>query len=129
VPIDGCRWNPGEHRDLGLLNVATGEVRTAVTIADVEDRYGDRLKSEFGGNPTSVFFPHIPPDGRKVFFIQAQERQPSPWKPGVCSFPDSLVPRAERAAEAGGDMARNMLFLTDRSPHQGWPGCHISDPT
>lgn len=68
VPLYGCHWNPGVHRDLELLNAATGEIKTVVTIADVERRWGDWLKKEFGDRTTSIFFPNISPDGRRVFF-------------------------------------------------------------
>jgi hypothetical protein len=68
VPLYGCHWNPGAHRDLELLNVATGEIRTVVTIADVEKRYGTWLQKEFGGRTTSIFFPVISPDGQRAFF-------------------------------------------------------------
>jgi hypothetical protein len=68
VPLYGCHWNPGAHRNLELLNVATGEIRTVVTIADVEKRYGTWLQKEFGGRTTSIFFPVISPDGQRVFF-------------------------------------------------------------
>src|SRR5687768_6183300 len=68
VPIYGCHWNPGAHRDLELLNVATGQIRTVVTIVDVEQRYGTWLQKEFGGRTTSIFFPVISPDGQRVFF-------------------------------------------------------------
>ncbi len=71
LPIYGCHWNPGAHRDLELLNAATGEIRTVVTIADVEQHYGDWLKKEFKGQPTSIFFPNISPDGQRVFFKMA----------------------------------------------------------
>lgn len=68
VPLYGCHWNPGAHRNLEFLNVATGEIRTVVTIADVEKRYGTWLQKEFGGRTTSIFFPVISPDGQRVFF-------------------------------------------------------------
>jgi Tol biopolymer transport system component len=71
LPIYGCHWNPGAHRDLELLNAQTGEIRTAVTIAEVEKAYGEWLKKEFKGQPTSIFFPNLSPDGKRVFFKMA----------------------------------------------------------
>ena len=73
VPLYGCHWNPGAHRDLELLNVATGEITTALTIAEVEQRYGDWLTKQFGGRSTSIFFPNISPDGKRVFFKMAAQ--------------------------------------------------------
>lgn len=68
VPIYGCHWNPGPHRDLEMLDVSTGKIRTVMTIADVERHSAEYLKKEFAGRPTSIFFPNISPDGRRVFF-------------------------------------------------------------
>ena len=68
LPLYGCHWNPGAHRDLEFLNAATGAIKTVVTIADVERRWGEWLKREFGGRTTSIFFPNISPDGGRVFF-------------------------------------------------------------
>ncbi|MES2694804.1 MAG: hypothetical protein V4773_15130, partial [Verrucomicrobiota bacterium] len=68
VPLYGCHWNPGAHRDLELLDVASGKLSTVVTIADVEKRYGPWLQKEFNGRTTSIFFPVISPDGQRVFF-------------------------------------------------------------
>ena len=68
LPLYGCHWNPGEHRDLELYDVATGELRTACKIRDVEQKYGDWLQSEFQGKPTSIAFPTISPDHRRAFF-------------------------------------------------------------
>lgn len=68
LPVYGCHWNPGEHRDLELLDAVTGGIRTAVTAADVARHSQVWLEKKFGGRPTSVFFPHISPDGRRVFF-------------------------------------------------------------
>jgi hypothetical protein len=68
LPLYGCHWNPGEHRDLELYDVATGQIRTAVKIGDVEAMYGDWLGSEFAGKPTSIAFPTLSPDQKRVFF-------------------------------------------------------------
>jgi hypothetical protein len=68
LPIYGCHWNPGPHRDLELLDAATGEVRTALTIGDVETHHGEWLAKQFGGRATSIFFPIVSPDGKRVFF-------------------------------------------------------------
>ncbi len=78
VPIYGCHWNPGAHRDLELLNVATGEITTALTIGDVEKKYGGWLTEEFGGKPTSIFFPNISPDGKRVFFKMSAPGEDGP---------------------------------------------------
>ncbi len=68
LPLYGCHWNPGPHRDLELLDADSGEITTAIHIRDVEQQYGDYLARQFGGRPVSIFFPHISPDGTRVFF-------------------------------------------------------------
>jgi hypothetical protein len=68
LPLYGCHWNPGPHRDLYLWDAATGETTTSATIAEVEAKYGDWLAKVFGGKSCSIFFPVISPDGKRVFF-------------------------------------------------------------
>src|SRR5215216_4716653 len=47
VPIYGCHWNPGPHRDLELVNVVTGEIRTVVQVRDVVQEYKDYVEKTF----------------------------------------------------------------------------------
>jgi len=68
VPIYGCHWKPGAHRDLELVNAETGEIRTALTIGEVLKRYGSEVVKLVGQGETSIFFPVMSPDGNKVFF-------------------------------------------------------------
>jgi hypothetical protein len=68
LPLYGCHWNPGPHRDLELLDTKTAELRPVVTHEAVAKRYGDWLKQEFGDKATSIFFPVLSPNGRRVFF-------------------------------------------------------------
>lgn len=68
VPLYGPHWEPGEYRDLELLNVRTGEVSTAVTIDATKDAYPDWFSRQFADRPTSVFFPILSPDMNRVFF-------------------------------------------------------------
>jgi len=71
LPLYGCHWNPGGHRDLELWDATTGELRTALRISDVERQYADWLTTEFKGKSTSIFFPVISPDQSRVFFKMA----------------------------------------------------------
>lgn len=68
VPIYGCHWNPGTHRDLELVNVVTGEIRTAVTVQNVVQEYKDWIQKTFQTTEISIFFPVLSPDEKKVFF-------------------------------------------------------------
>ena len=68
LPMYGCHWNPGPYRDLEVWDARTGKVRTAFTIAAVEQQRGEWLTKEFGGKPTSVFFPVLSPDLKRAIF-------------------------------------------------------------
>jgi Tol biopolymer transport system component len=37
-------------------------------VSDVELHHGGWLAKQFGGRATSIFFPHLSPDGQRVFF-------------------------------------------------------------
>ena len=71
VPLYGCHWNPGPHRDLELVHVGTGEIRKVVKIADVAAAYSKWVAQEFGTREISVFFPVMSPDGKRIFFKMA----------------------------------------------------------
>ncbi len=68
VPIYGPHWNPGEHRDLEIVNVETGEITTALTVAQVEQDNAAFLEKYLPEEPRSIFFPTLSPDGTRVFF-------------------------------------------------------------
>lgn len=74
VPLYGCHWNPGTHRDLVFADVRTGAVDTAVSIAEVVAMHRDWVEREFAGTDVAVFFPVVSPDGGKVFFKLARGR-------------------------------------------------------
>lgn len=73
VPLYGCHWNPGAHRDLELADLATGAIRTAVKANDVEAPPG-WVAATFpdNGQPLSIFFPVVSPDEQRVFFKLAR---------------------------------------------------------
>ena len=71
VPVYGCHWNPGEHRDLEMVNVETGAVRTVVTASAVKEAYPEWIARQFGGREVSIFFPVLSPDRKRVFFKMA----------------------------------------------------------
>jgi len=68
LPLYGCHWNPGDHRDLYLWDARTGEIRRSLTAATVEEKHGEWIAKEFGGKPISIFFPVLSPDSRRAFF-------------------------------------------------------------
>lgn len=111
VPIYGCHWNPGEHRDLELLNVATGEIRVTATADAVQRAYPEYVARQFGGRPVSVFFPELSPDGKRAFFKLAA--------PAGGDF------RSKEASTREGlvvyDLERSrFLLLREKWGHPGW---------
>lgn len=68
VPLYGPHWDPGALRDLELLDVATGERRTAVTAAAVRQAYPKEVARRFGDRPVSIFFPLLSPERHRVVF-------------------------------------------------------------
>lgn len=83
VPIYGPHWNPGAHRDLELVNVETGEIRTAVAVDAVKTAYLDWFAKSFGDKPASIFFPILSPDLTRVFFKMATAGNGEPRSKGA----------------------------------------------
>ena len=71
VPLYSPHWNPGTHRDLDLVNVATGEKQTVVTVDALKKSYPDWFAKTFGEQKPSIFFPVLSPDSQRVFFKMA----------------------------------------------------------
>jgi hypothetical protein len=112
VPIYGCHWNPGQHRDLELADVVTGELRTAVDLASVQGVYGDWLKKEFGDKPVSIFFPVISPDQKRVFFKVACGSGGDEFRSSKASRRQGLL--VYELAQ------RRFLFMRERWGHPAW---------
>lgn len=67
VPLYGPHWNPGDHRDLELVNVETGTVETTALKAEALRRaYPEWVSRRFGDRTVSVFFPILSPDLERV---------------------------------------------------------------
>jgi hypothetical protein len=71
VPLYGPHWAPGDHRDLEILDVESGEIRTVLTASAVKTTYPDWIGKKFGENPVSIFFPVLSPDLGRIFFKMA----------------------------------------------------------
>ncbi|MBI1372512.1 MAG: hypothetical protein GC159_07100 [Phycisphaera sp.] len=112
VPMYGPHWNPGDHRDLALLNVETGEItRTAATTEAVRQAYPGWYSKTFGDAPTSVFFPILSPDLSRVIFKVAT--------PAGGDF------RSKQASNRYGLICYDLehakvLSLTERWGHPAW---------
>jgi Tol biopolymer transport system component len=74
VPLYGCHWKPGAHRDLELADLRTGALKTALRATDLVAREPAWVSKTFGceASSLSVFFPVVSPDGRRVFFKLAK---------------------------------------------------------
>ena len=72
VPIYGPHWKQGLHRDLEMVHVLTGEIRTILTIDTVLDKYRDEIKGLVGEGDVSIFFPVLSPDAQRVIFKVAR---------------------------------------------------------
>ena len=83
VPLYGPHWDPGDHRDLDLLNVATGEIKTALKLEAVKAAYPDWYAKQFGDKSASIFFPILSPDLKRVYFKMAATGNGDPRSKGA----------------------------------------------
>jgi Tol biopolymer transport system component len=74
VPLYGCHWKPGEHRDLEMADLNTGAIRVVVKADDAAALQPEWVAKTFpeNGQPLSIFFPVVSPDGKRVFFKLAR---------------------------------------------------------
>ncbi|MCX7886582.1 MAG: hypothetical protein N3B01_04895 [Verrucomicrobiae bacterium] len=112
VPLYGLHWNPGEHRNLELVNASAGEINTALTAEAVRQAHPEFLKALFDDRPVSIFFPVLGPDLQRVFFKLAT--------------PKGGDPRSTKASVRLGLIvyglkSNKFLFV---SPHWGHPAWH-----
>lgn len=112
LPLYGCHWNPGPYRDLYLWNAATGEVRSALKISALEAQHGAWLQKEFAGKPTSVFFPVLSPDLKRVFFKVAAGNGGDNYMAKSASHREGLVCCELESSR--------MLWFRERWGHPGW---------
>jgi Tol biopolymer transport system component len=85
VPIYGPHWKQGQHRDLELVNVDTGEIRTVLSIEEVLESYAEEVKQLVGDGDISIFFPVVSPDGSQVYFKIALGRGLDDFRAGNAS--------------------------------------------
>ena len=113
VPIYGLHWNPGAHRDLELLNVATGEIKTVLTADVTRAQYPEWFAKQYGDQPVSIFFPILSPDATRVFFKLASNGH------------TNGNPRSKGASEREGLICysiaeKRFLFLREKWGHPAW---------
>lgn len=111
VPLYGPHWAPGEHRDIELLNVKTGELRTVVTAEATRRQYPDPISRRFGDQPISLFFPILSPDLNRVIFKLATPRG-GDFRSTMASDREMLI---------GYDLsASRFLFVRTKWGHPAW---------
>jgi WD40-like Beta Propeller Repeat len=112
LPIYGRHWNPGDHRDLELLDAATGRRRTVVTAEAVVQNYAAWVDKEFGTRGISIFFPVLSPDRKRVFFKIARGSGGDDFRSKTASHRQGLI---------GYDLERDrFLFLRENWGHPAW---------
>jgi hypothetical protein len=115
LPLYGCHWNPRAHRGLELLNAATGEIQPVLTVADVQRHYGAWLAQEFTGRPTSIFFPNLSPDGKRVLFKMA-----APGSDGAANRFKSANASHRQGLFVYDLATRQPLFMSEKWAHPAW---------
>jgi len=111
VPLYGKHWNPGEHRDLELLNVATGEIHTALTAEAVKAAYPAWWAKVIGDKAGSIFFPEMSPDLHRVFFKMAAAGNGNPRSTGASARQGLVCYDLE---------AKRFLLQRDTWGHPAW---------
>lgn len=112
VPVYGCHWNPGPHRDLELIHVETGEIQKPITAADVVEVYSGQVERIFGTKDISIFFPVMSPDGEKVFFKLSRPGGGTDFRSKTAS---------SREGKVVYDLAnRRFIRFIDRWGHPSW---------
>jgi hypothetical protein len=90
VTLHGTHWAPGPYRDLQILDVNTGEIKTVLTCDRVREHFGAWAKETFGEAQTSIFFPVLSPDASRVFFKLAQPKDAT-FQSKTASKRDGLI--------------------------------------
>lgn len=111
VPLYSPHWNPGEHRDLDLINVVTGEKTTPVTVDALKHAYPEWFAKAFGEQKPSIFFPILSPDLKRVFFKMA-------LKTG--DDPRSKSASAREGLICYGLAEKKFLYMNAKWGHPSW---------
>lgn len=72
IPVIGFHGRPDGITGIRLVHARTGEVKNAISAADVCSRYGGWVDETFGGRDISLYFPVVGPGARRMFFKVAR---------------------------------------------------------
>ena len=111
VPLYSPHWRPGAHPDLDLINVATGETQTPVTVDALKQAYPDWFAKTFGEQKPSIFFPILSPDLKRVFFKMAL---------ATGDDPRSTKASARQGLICYGLAEKKFLYMNPKWGHPSW---------
>ena len=111
VPLYSPHWKPGAHPDLDLINVATGEKTTPVTVDALKQAYPDWFAKTFGEQKPSIFFPILSPDLKRVFFKMAL---------ATGDDPRSTSASARQGLICYGLAEKKFLYMNEKWGHPSW---------
>lgn len=111
VPLYKPHWAPGDHPDIELLNVETGELKTAVTAKATLAAYPKQIAARFGDRPISLFFPILSPDRKRMVFKLATATGTDPRSAAA----------SDRECLIGYDLqSSRFLFFRAKWGHPAW---------
>lgn len=120
APIYGVHFQPGPYKNVELLNVETGEIRTLVTGEDVRKAFPDQIRELYGDKEISTPFGTLSPDGKLIFFkLSAASDGYKPLPQGQLKWPRSY--QSAREGLVCFDIERSRLLFFRRSwGHPAW---------
>jgi hypothetical protein len=120
VPIYGVHFQPGPYRDVELLNVETGEIRTLVTADAIRQRFPEMVTKLYGDKPISTPFGTLSPDGKLIFVkLSAPMDGYVPQPKGQLKWPHAY--QSDREGLVMFDLEHNRLLFIQRDwGHPDW---------
>lgn len=120
APIYGVHFQPGPYRDVELLNVATGEIKTVVAADEVRRTYPEQVSKLYGQRPISTPFGVLSPNGKLIFFkLAAPSDGFIPEREGHLRWPRSY--QSDREGLVCYDIEnRKLLFFAAKWGHPAW---------
>jgi len=123
VPVYGVHFQPGPCRDVELLNVATGEIRTLVKADVVRNAFPAQISKLYGAKPISTPFGTLSPNGKLIFFkLSAVADDYRPVPEGHLQWPHAYQSDREGLVCFDIEHSRLLFFRRDWG-HPAW------DPT
>jgi hypothetical protein len=120
APIYGTHFQPGPYKDVELLNVETGEIRTLVTGKRVRAAYPEQIEKLYGAKEISTPFGTLSPDGKLIFFkLSAAADNYTPLPPGHVKWPRSYQSDREGLVCFDIEHSRLLFFRRDWG-HPAW---------